>query len=212
MSADCQKPNWTNHLAICQPVMFEMLSYMQLGLLLSTCHTLALAIGQNSLVSARERCVELLGKNFTFVSKKSEVHTGYQRHDFTIYSWDGQRLDICTSHPYTMAIGLKFNDQWICTCLSEMDQRVPHSPQNTTRHMPLVLYKAGCKILDEPLARSETKIWSRFLKTDLGKVEHSDRLVDKTRLTLFLCCNLGGYAVSSANHTYLKYEGRILTE
>ena len=161
-------------------------------------------------MSARARCVELLGKNFTFVSKKSEVHTGYQRHEFTIYSRDGQKLDICTRHPYTMAIGFKFNNQRICTCLSEMDQRVPHSPQNTTRHMPLVLYKAGCKILDGPLARSETKIW--FLKTGLGKVEHNDRLVDKTRLTLFLCCNLGGYAVSSANHTYLKYEGRILTE
>jgi hypothetical protein len=189
-------PDWLSHLEIFQSTMFPMIPYRHLGLLASTNRSLAAAINK-------------IGRNFTFINRAFEP---FGQHEFTIYNLEGEKLMIRTRHPYTPAILFKLDDKWYDGILSKMKKGVPYNPDNSTQDMPLVLYKAGCKILDVPSARNETRIW--FLKTRMSKVEHEGKLIDSIRLTLFLGCNLGkeGPTVSSAYMTYLMDEGRIVAK
>ena len=188
-------PDWSSRLDIVQPVLFPMLPYKHLGLLASTNRALRAAIDK-------------IGRNFTHVTKEGRE---FERHEFTIHSYNGESLMIQTIHPLVPSIGVKLDDEWYLISLSSMDKQVPYDPDRSTECMPLVLHNAGCEICAAPLARNETKIW--FLKTPMGKVEHDKKSVDLIRLTLYLGCNLGrdGYTVSSAYITYLMDDGRVLT-
>jgi hypothetical protein len=189
-------PDWLSHLEIFQSTMFPMIPYRHLGLLASTNRSLAAAIDK-------------IGRNFTFINRAFEP---FGQHEFTIYNLEGEKLMIRTRHPFTPAIDFKLDDEWYCCMLSVMKKPTPYNSDRSTEYMPLLLYKAGCKILGVPLARNETRIW--FLKTYMGREERDGKLVDSFRLTLFLGCNLGqgGPTVSSANMTYLMDEGRIVAK
>ena len=187
-------PDLLSCLDVFQPTVFPMFTYRHLGLLASTNRALRAA-------------VDKVWRNFTYITWKGQE---YERYEFTIYSCNGESLKIRTAHPFTQAILFKLDDNWYLESLSTMDKQVPYNSNHRTEYMPLVLYKAGCKIRAEPLARNETKIW--FSKTPMGKVEHDKKWVDSIRLTLYLGCNLAqaGFTVSSAYTTYLMDEGRVL--
>ena len=176
-----------------------MIPYRHLGLLASTNRSLAAAIDK-------------IGRNFTFINRVDRVFEPWGQHEFTIHNLEGEKLMISTRHPFTRLINFKLDDEWYCGMLSELKKSVPYKSDHSTRYMPLLLYNAGCRILDMPLARNETRIW--FLKTYTGKEERDGKLVDSFRLTLFLGCNLGkeGPTVSSAYMTYLMDEGRIVAK
>lgn len=189
-------PDLLSCLDVFQPMVFPIIPYRHLGLLASTNRALRVA-------------VDKVGRNFTYTTWKGQE---YERYEFTIYSCNGESLKIRTAHPFTPAILFKLDDYWFLESLSTMDKQVPYNSKHRTEYMPLVLYKAGCKICAEPLARNETKIW--FSKTSMGKVEYKGKRVDEICLTLYLGCNLGqgGFTVSSARITYYTEEGRILRE
>jgi hypothetical protein len=164
-----------------------------------------LVIGLEQLAAA----IDKIGRNFTFINRASKP---FGQHEFTIYNLEGEKLMIRTRHPFTRVIDFKLDDEWYCSMLSELKKSVPYKLDHSTWYMPLLLYNAGCKILDVPLARNETRIW--FLKSYMGKEERDGKLVDTICVTLFLGCNLGqgGPTVSSAYTTYLMDEGQILTK
>jgi len=201
-------------LDIVQPVLLPMIPRRQLGLLAST----------NRMFRT---LIDKIGRNFTFTTKPGDT---FDQHTFTIYSYNGEKLMIRTRHPYTPSIEFKLDDEWFCSCLSEMDKAMPYNTERRTRYMPLALYNAGCKIrsainelkikeqseinetrIKEQSAINETKIW--FSNVPMGKVVHKGRLVDEICVTLFLGCNLGkgGFTVSSADVTFLTEGGRVLT-
>jgi hypothetical protein len=183
-------PYWSSQLEIIKPLVFPMIPYRHLGLLASTNRALRAA-------------VDKVWRNFTYITWKGQE---YERYEFTIYSCSGESLKIRTAHPFTSAILFKLDDNWYLESLSTMDKQMPYNSNHRTEYMPLVLYKAGCKICAEPLARNETIIW--FSKTPMGKVEYMRKQIDKVCLTLYLGCNLGqgGFTVSSAYITYYTEE------
>ena len=192
-------PDWSSRLDIVQPVLFPMLPYKHLGLLASTNRALRAAIDK-------------IGRNFTFVNRPtSRPDQDFEEHEFTIYSLNSETLKIRTLHPYTPSMGFKLEkNEWFRNSPSTLYKKMPYGPDARTEYMPLALYKAGCKILETPVARNETKIW--FSKTPMGTEERDGKLVNLTELTLFLGCNLGqgGFTISWAHITYLTDDDGIV--